>query len=247
MKKLSIIAAVTGAAVLSFLSAFPSFAAGWRQNETGYWYEREDKSYPAGTWELIDGRWYLFDQMGYMLTGWQQTGGTWYYLGTDGAMMEQADHRPVMGRFEGSVFINDWSGIRLTMPQGFVNLDSQALSGLSDSDTVLDMLSMKNETCCAMVIYTANKDGDIVSQASSFLNRFQGGSLSIEGGMAVETVQAGELSYLRFYFPSTEQSPLSCCMYVRNVENYYAVIVTVFDEAGAPDIQAVLSSLSQAQ
>lgn len=81
------ITALAGAIALSVLAAMPSLAAGWQLDSTGYWYEREDRSYPADTWEQIGGTWYLFDQDGYMLTGWQQREGVWYYLGTDGAMV----------------------------------------------------------------------------------------------------------------------------------------------------------------
>ncbi len=58
----------------------------WILDNNGWWFMRTDRTWPAGTWELIDGKWYLFNASGYMLTGWQQLGGNWYYLGTDGAM-----------------------------------------------------------------------------------------------------------------------------------------------------------------
>ncbi len=61
----------------------------WKQNSTGYWYERSDGSYPANQWELIGNTYYYFNAAGYMMTGWLQLGNTWYYLGAsnDGAMV----------------------------------------------------------------------------------------------------------------------------------------------------------------
>ena len=50
------ITALAGAMALSVLAAMPSLAAGWQLDSTGYWYEREDRSYPADTWEQIGGR-----------------------------------------------------------------------------------------------------------------------------------------------------------------------------------------------
>lgn len=265
MRILRWITTLTGAAVLSFLAAFPSLAAGWQQNGTGYWYEREDKSYPAGAWEQIDGTWYLFDRDGYMLTGWQQVDKTWYYLGTDGAMVygttmtidgipytfdnngvmaDQTASDPVMGHWAGSTFINEWSDLRLTVPQGYHSLDSSSLSEFSDSGVIPDMVSIKNDTCAVMVLYMDNADGDSVNQAMSFLNMFQSGSHTLEGGGAIETVQAGNHSYLRFYFPSTKESPLSGYLYVRSLGNYYVMIAAVSDAAGASEIREILSTLS---
>ena len=74
--------------------------AGWQQDAVGWWYQKEDGSYPASSLEQIDGQTYFFDNNGYMvtgwktvgdyiyyfdasgarLTGWQQLGGSWYYL-----------------------------------------------------------------------------------------------------------------------------------------------------------------------
>lgn len=59
---------------------------GWVEQDGGWWYEREDGSYPAGGWESIGGAWYLFDADGWMLAGWQEKDGEWYFLGSDGAM-----------------------------------------------------------------------------------------------------------------------------------------------------------------
>ena len=75
--------------------------AGWKQNTTGYWYVREDGSYPKeqfekinGTWYyfdgsgymLADGNWYYFDQSGAMATGWKKIADKWYYFDVEGAM-----------------------------------------------------------------------------------------------------------------------------------------------------------------
>ena len=64
----------------------PIIEAGWMLNEVGWWYLREDGSYPASTWEYIDNTWYYFNASGYMATGWLLDGNTWYYLQSSGAM-----------------------------------------------------------------------------------------------------------------------------------------------------------------
>ena len=58
----------------------------WKKNNTGWWYEYSDGSYPASEWKRISGKWYYFNASGYMATGWVKTGGSWYYLESSGAM-----------------------------------------------------------------------------------------------------------------------------------------------------------------
>lgn len=60
--------------------------SGWEKDNTGWWYLREDGTYPKNQWELISGTWYHFDGNGYMQTGWFREGTTWYYLESGGAM-----------------------------------------------------------------------------------------------------------------------------------------------------------------
>ena len=60
---------------------------GWKQNDTGYWYVKEDGSYPKEEWEKIDGTWYYFDERGYSIASrWLKDDGKWYYLKENGAM-----------------------------------------------------------------------------------------------------------------------------------------------------------------
>lgn len=47
--------------------AMPTFAAEWKQNEIGYWYQEDNGSYPTNSWKWINGRCYYFDNNGYML------------------------------------------------------------------------------------------------------------------------------------------------------------------------------------
>lgn len=62
----------------------PAFAGTWKQDNVGWWYERDDKSFPVSQWEGIDGSWYYFNDHGYMLAN-QWLGN--YYLGSAGAML----------------------------------------------------------------------------------------------------------------------------------------------------------------
>lgn len=62
--------------------------SGWKKNDTGYWYVKEDGSYLKEQFEKIDGTWYYFDGSGYMLADkWKKRpDGTWYYFDKSGEM-----------------------------------------------------------------------------------------------------------------------------------------------------------------
>lgn len=47
--------------------AMTAMAAEWKQNEIGYWYQKDNGSYPTNSWKWINGRCYYFDSNGYML------------------------------------------------------------------------------------------------------------------------------------------------------------------------------------
>lgn len=82
-------ATLTLAITLALGSTIPAWADGgqWKQDATGWWYQRADTSYPTSSWEKINGTWYHFDAKGYMQTGWQKIDSAWYYFASSGAMV----------------------------------------------------------------------------------------------------------------------------------------------------------------
>lgn len=77
---------ITSAAACLLLTAPVSASQGWNKNNTGWWWENADGSYPAAEWLQTGNTWYHFDGNGYMQTGWVKVGTTWYYMNSDGAM-----------------------------------------------------------------------------------------------------------------------------------------------------------------
>lgn len=71
MKKNLLMAACTAA--MSLTLCFPAFAGGWQSDANGWWWQNNDGSYPANTWQWIDGNndgtaeSYCFDSHGYCL------------------------------------------------------------------------------------------------------------------------------------------------------------------------------------
>lgn len=64
-------------------------AAEWKQDGTGWWYQRDDGTYPAASWNWLDGNadgtaeCYYFNEQGYLLTGVKTPDG--YAVNGDGA------------------------------------------------------------------------------------------------------------------------------------------------------------------
>nr|WP_298479950.1 cell wall-binding protein [uncultured Oribacterium sp.] len=84
---------VSGSPAGQVLGADRSLSNGeWVKDEKGWWYKRQDGSYPKSTWgyEAYNGQsyWYYFLDSGYMATGWVDLNGSKYYLfpGSDGWM-----------------------------------------------------------------------------------------------------------------------------------------------------------------
>lgn len=74
------------AAALLACTPMTALAGSWQSDNTGWWYQEDDGSYPAAAWKQVDGVWYHFSENGYMDTGWILDGGVWYYLEASGAM-----------------------------------------------------------------------------------------------------------------------------------------------------------------
>lgn len=99
-------------------------AGTWILDGAGWWFQREDGSYPAACWQQLTyngiSEWYHFDEKGYMQTGWfTDTDGNKYYLhavgdGTRGRMYtgwNQIDgiwyyFNPVSDGTRGALFID---------------------------------------------------------------------------------------------------------------------------------------------
>lgn len=59
--------AAAAAGLMAMLQTVPVFAAEWKQDETGWWYQNDDGSYLCNGWNWIDGRCYYFKEDGYCL------------------------------------------------------------------------------------------------------------------------------------------------------------------------------------
>lgn len=63
-------------------------AASWKHDNTGWWYQEDNGSYPRNQWRFLNGRWYWFESNGYMATGWKKINKSWFYFNTNGCMAD---------------------------------------------------------------------------------------------------------------------------------------------------------------
>lgn len=112
MKKL-IKLAITAAAVTISMSA-TAYAAGWQQDVNGWWWQNEDGSWPASSWQWLDGNHdgvaecYYFNGSGYMLSNTQTPDN--YNVNADGAWIVnsvvQTQSEP---QYQGQTPENGWN------------------------------------------------------------------------------------------------------------------------------------------
>ena len=86
MRKIKLMKTVLAATLAVMTLAQQVSAANWVHNNTGWWWQEDNGSYPANKWKQINGKWYWFDGNGYMATGWRSIGGRWYWFEASGAM-----------------------------------------------------------------------------------------------------------------------------------------------------------------
>ena len=72
MKKKALFTAAVSMILYVIISA-PAFAGHWQTDASGWWWQNDDGSYPANTWQWLDGNGdgvaecYYFDGNGYMM------------------------------------------------------------------------------------------------------------------------------------------------------------------------------------
>lgn len=76
--------------ILGFLLSFhgSALAGEWKQDDKGWWYENEDKTYLTGGWQWINDKCYYFNEEGYMLSNAITPDECW--VGEDGSWVSES-------------------------------------------------------------------------------------------------------------------------------------------------------------
>ena len=92
MRKLKKIVALLMTAAIALGTATTSFAASWQSDSIGWWWQNDDGTWPANSWQWLDGNGdgvaecYYFDGNGYMLANTTTPDG--YQVNSDGAWVQ---------------------------------------------------------------------------------------------------------------------------------------------------------------
>lgn len=69
------------------MPAVPAQKKGWNQDNTGWYYIKDDNTKASGEWLQFSDATYWIDSNGYMATGWRKyNNGAWYYFKSSGVM-----------------------------------------------------------------------------------------------------------------------------------------------------------------
>lgn len=89
MRKIKKLVAVCVAIGMMMNINICSFAASWKQDATGWWWQNDDETWPVNQWKEINGKWYYFGADGYMLSNTTTPGG--YYVDASGAWIQDTN------------------------------------------------------------------------------------------------------------------------------------------------------------
>lgn len=111
MKKKTLLAGGILAVLMMMFMAMAAFAGSWENDGNGWWYQRDDGSYPKNVMTVIDDEWYCFDKYGYMKSNeWVLVQNEWYYFTGSGAM---AKNQWIAGTYyvggDGIMLTNTWT------------------------------------------------------------------------------------------------------------------------------------------
>lgn len=114
------LALLIAAGVMVLGSSFTALAGEWKQDNAGWWWQRDDGSYPRNQWEWLDGNrdgiseCYYFDSNGYMLTN--TTTPDNFTVNESGAWVENGYAKMMKaGRPAAKI-----SGLTVVAPEGYV-------------------------------------------------------------------------------------------------------------------------------
>ena len=122
MRKKLFVAAIAG--LMAAALSMPVFAGEWKQDDTGWWYQNDDGSYPNHGWTWVDGRCYYFTPEGYCLMDTQtpdgytvDSSGAWT---VDGVVQTQNPGGPGNTVTVAAGAAVQLGGLTVTVPDGFV-------------------------------------------------------------------------------------------------------------------------------
>lgn len=110
--------AAAAAGMMAMLQTVPVFAAEWKQDEIGWWYQNDDGSYLCDGWNQIDGAWYYFTEAGYCLLDTVTPDG--YTVDASGAWVQENNASDFTDQAGMQVPVG---ALQFTLPSGYMKME----------------------------------------------------------------------------------------------------------------------------
>ncbi len=181
MKNKKIMTVLITGTITTMLS-FTAFAGSWQSDANGWWWQNDDGTYPANSWQWLDGNGdgiaecYYFDGNGYMLKNQITPDG--YWVNADGAWVENGEVKTqvVQRNIEISQYLETYKQLVDKLNMHTADWWQFAGSGCSymiDNfylEYMDDIFSMKNEGASYVKLYGISL-GDSESYAETILEQ----------------------------------------------------------------------------
>lgn len=249
MKSVKRAAAAVLAAVLALGGSLTSYGAGWQQNDVGWWYEREDGTYPVNTWyEDTDGSWYFFNEQGYMVSNcYQMVDGNFYAFGMDGRWTGTMFSDIAPGTWTGTSYANEWSGFHMNVPAGYEILSAAGTETIGVSRSFVEfVVRVPDGTGSAMELEYADaydfKNGSATT--AEYLVSMQSVILALSGYTieGVTEVNLGGKTYLKL--SADGGGMVKRDFYCRKVhDHYFECLSVMYWLASKPAVDGLLGGI----
>lgn len=245
---------------LAFTLAFGSTAlgAGWKQDERGWRYEREDGVFLVKTWyEDMDDSWYFFDEQGYMIDHtYRKINDSVYAFGTSGKWTGGIYPMAQTGYWQGNQYRNDWSDITVNMPDGFDAHLLETQTGLVEATDALVQIvaaaggsegnydAMFALSYVELSAYEAllNPEQSDAAQTAALVN-----ALAFkQEGYVIETfdwIDAGSKRYAYFVAHAGGENRLAR-YYRQSAERYIEELSVLYTPEGKSYVDALMANIS---
>lgn len=225
------IGALVLASVMAISASTTGFAGSWQQNETGWWYQNDDGSYPMNTWyQDTDGSWYFLDEQGYMISNcYRLIDGSYYAFGSDGRWTGVMFSDIYAGAWNANNYSNEWSGFHMNVPAGYQVLTAGQTGTIDSTQSMVEFVVYAPDgtgSGIELEYVDAYDFPDGAATTAEYLVSMHSMMLALEGYTieGVSTVNMGGKEYLKL---SADGAGLvKRDLYCRKVGTHYFECVT---------------------
>lgn len=243
------------------------YAAGKWVKDQGKWYHMDENGFMQTGWLKDGDKWYYLDGSGAMIHNTTRTiDGVSYVFDATGQWVPNPKGDEVgpgigekmdgplpgvtlRGEWNGNTLVNRTLDYQLTVPDGFIHVDSLMAAYITDDSTYLDFSSAAPDLTVAVTVTSydlSQLPGSVTAQemAEVMEDAFVGdGSYEAAGG--VETVNLGGYDYVRL--PMLLQKSMRQDLYFRNVGQQIMMLELIYEPGHQQMADGIIASIQKPQ